>query len=177
MEPRTTTCLVRLTAVEKAEFESAADAEALTMSAWIRQTLLREVARRAGADLEQVPVTPPLRRVDAETNTPASIRVPVSESELETVRTLSRSAGLPVGRWARLVLQGQQPRDHRLAVGDQELVDQLRRIGTNLNQLTRLANGGQFGAADGRRLLEVLDTVANTVGEIETRLIQQQVRR
>lgn len=176
MEPRTANCLIRLTPAEKAGLESAAGAESLTLSAWIRQTLFRELARLAAADIGEPPARPSLGQVEAEAETPASIRVPVSETEFETAKTLARAAGLPVGRWARLVLRGQQPREHRLAVGDQELVDQLRRIGTNLNQLTRLANGGQLGAADGRRLLEVLDAVAERVGEVETRVVEQ-VRR
>lgn len=167
MEPRTANCLIRLTPTEKAGIEAAAAAEALTLSAWIRQTLFRELARRAAAALEESS----LAGVELERETPASIRVPMSESEFATAQAIARRAGLPVGRWARLVLRKERPASQP-TIAAQDLVVQLRRLGVNLNQLTKLANGGQMGAADVRFLLEVLAGVSGKLDEVEARVVE-----
>ncbi len=166
MEPRTANCLIRLTPTEKAGIEAAAAGEALTLSAWIRQTLFRELARRAAAALEES-----LAGVELERETPASIRVPMSESEFATAQAIARRAGLPVGRWARLVLRKERPASQP-TLAAQDLVVQLRRLGVNLNQLTKLANGGQMGAADVRFLLEVLAGVSGKLDEVEARVVE-----
>jgi hypothetical protein len=167
MEPRTANCLIRLTSTEKAGIEAAAEAEALTLSAWIRQTLFRELARRAAAALEESS----LAGVELERETPASIRVPMSESEFAAAQAIARRAGLPVGRWARLVLRKERPASQP-TIAAQDLVVQLRRLGVNLNQLTKLANGGQMGAADVRFLLEVLAGVSGKLDEVEARVVE-----
>jgi predicted HicB family RNase H-like nuclease len=154
---------LRATPAEKAQFEAAAAAADLSLSAWMRQVLLRESGDGDPAALE-VPVLEEAQ---------LSIRVPVSEAELEAMKVLAKAAGISLGRWARAALRRERPQTARPSLEAQELVDQLRRIGTNLNQLTRLANGGQLGAADGRRLLEVLGAVAGTVEELEVRVVKE----
>jgi hypothetical protein len=173
---RTTSYLLRLEPREKEGLEAAAAAEDLTLSAWIRQTLFRELARRAAAAEESESAwaggassvgSVPLERSSA------VVRVPVSEAELAVMEGLARGAGLSVGRWARRVLRGERAKPSAV-VADPELVQQLRRMGVNLNQLTRLANGGQMGAADVRFLLEVLAGISGKLEEVEARLVRME---
>ncbi len=167
---RTTSYLLRLEPREKAELEAAAEAEDLTLSAWIRKALWRELAGVAATEGEAPSMSVgsvPLARSSS------VVRVPVSEAELAVMDDLARRAGLSVGRWARLVLRGERTKPSAEVV-DPELVRQLRRMGVNLNQLTRLANGGQMGAADVRFLLEVLSGVLGKLEEVEARLVRME---
>ena len=87
-----------------------------------------------------------------------------SAAEYETLATAAEQAGLPVGAYIRsLVLGAPGPRSRRRPFADQEalarLLGELGRIGSNVNQLARVANSGGSLPAE-PRLAAILDELA-----------------
>lgn len=72
------------------------------------------------------------------------IRARVSPAEHARVLTRAAQAGLSSSDFVRRSALSSQPVVAEAAAADFELTDQLRRIGVNLNQLTRVANRTGF---------------------------------
>lgn len=89
-----------------------------------------------------------------------SIRL--SDDELAVLRDRAAQCGMTPSAWCRMVSLDQVPR----CTSDQETVRQLRLIGHNLNQLTKLAHQGQFdevAAEDLKRVRKGIDLLLETL--------------
>lgn len=79
---------------------------------------------------------------------PHAPKVRFSDEELAALRERARECGRPVARYVRETALGSVPKARRHAA-EQELIRHLARIGNNLNQLAREANGAaQFPAEE-----------------------------
>ena len=117
--------------------------------------------------------TPPARRYGKRKLADARNKVTHerwNEAEYETLATAAERAGLPVGAYIRrLVLGAPGPRARRRPRADQEalarLLGELGRIGSNVNQLARVANTNGSTPAE-QRLAAILAELATVRDEV-----------
>lgn len=157
--------VLRLTVAERERYEEAAQRAGLTLSSWVRHTLAENdpgVDAVEPGGVLQAPLEPARQ----------SLRVPVSVAEAEELKGIAAAAGMPLGSWARLALRGQRPRQQR-SVADQALLEQLRRIGGNVNQLVRLAHAGRLQIGEYDSLTRELEAVRTILGTVERALVEE----
>ena len=76
-----------------------------------------------------------------------------TEIEYERLCKFSKRAGLPKSTYIRFMINGQSPKDHP-PIEFHKMMNELRSIGSNLNQLARIAN--QFGSLHAKGLEDTL---------------------
>ena len=72
-----------------------------------------------------------------------TLKIAVTDAELDQVQQRAQAAGLTVSAYARQAMLGSTPRVKR-AVTNAAAIRELTAVGNNLNQLARRANGGRF---------------------------------
>jgi hypothetical protein len=83
-----------------------------------------------------------------------TFHIRLTEKEYERLCKYSKKAGLPKSTYIRFMIDGQSPKDSPL-IEYHKMMNELRHIGNNLNQLARLVHC--YGSIDYKRLNEILD--------------------
>lgn len=99
-----------------------------------------------------------------QTRRPHRPKVSFTDEELTILRERARTVGRPLARYIREASLGVVPKVAP-GVGDAELIRQLLRIGNNLNQLAREANGADR-FPDEAKLERALDALNGVVARL-----------
>jgi hypothetical protein len=148
----------RLSPEEHSRLAAAAQAGGLTPSVWSRRAVLDQLAGGAGAAGDVVPPAPPAppAAAAAAAPVPPAATAPVSAAAAEPLSRVvgakltpsqyfdldarAKSAGVTIGTYLRRLIEGRPPAG-RWPLARAAIL-QLSKVGTNLNQLVKLAHQG-----------------------------------
>ncbi|HEV3459967.1 MAG TPA: plasmid mobilization relaxosome protein MobC [Thermoanaerobaculia bacterium] len=145
--PRPSLIAFRLTLEEHERLAAAARAGRLAPAAWCRRAVLEQLA--AGATPAAAAVAPggpaPVPGIPAAAGVVAEplscvVAARLTPSQYFDLEARAKGAGVTVGTYLRLLVQGQPP-TARWPLARAAIV-QLARVGNNLNQLVKLAHAG-----------------------------------